>query len=163
MNQDITIYTTSAGSFAIRSSLAISSWHHMLYLSPGQVYAPPKDLFWLDLDEGLSVALDEFADAAERIPLLEVTRTTIGSLPGEPYTLLRAIPVKIEQVEARDFVAEFDEANIAISGETYHEAFQNLIAEILNAFENFSTEEARLGPEPTRQLEVLRNYLKPQR
>lgn len=165
MNGDITIYTSSAGSSAFRSSLASSTWHQMLYLTPGQAYALPTELFWLDLDEdpiGLSVALDEFADAAEPIPLPGAIRTTIGSLPGEPYTLLRAIPVRIEQVAAGDFLADFTEANIAISGETYQEAFQNLIAEILNAFENFSTEEASLGPEPTRQLKVLRNYLRPQ-
>ena len=166
MNGNVAIYTSSAGSSAFRSSLASSTWHQVLYLTPGQAYALPTELFWLDLPEdpiSLSVAVDEFADAAELIPLRGAIRTTIGLLPGEPYTLLRPIPVRIEQVEAGDFLAEFDEANIAISGETYQEAFQNLIAEILNAFENFSTEEASLGPEPTRQLKVLRNYLRPQR
>lgn len=86
----------------------------------------------------------------------------ISSLHDEPYTLLQPIPIRIEKVEEDDFLACFEEANISMSGETPDEAFQNLIADILEAFELFCTEETTLGPEPTRQLDVLRRYLQRQ-
>ena len=86
-------------------------------------------------------------------------RTHIDQFPGESYALRRPIPVAIQRLEADDFVASFEEANLAVSGETSQEAFQNLAIEILNLFEIFSEEESNLGPEPTRQLKVLKQYL----
>jgi hypothetical protein len=86
-------------------------------------------------------------------------QTHIEQYPGEPYALRRPIPVTIQKLEADDFEARFEEANLAVSGETIQEAFQNLAIEILNIFEIFNQEENNLGPEPTRQLRVLKQYL----
>ena len=86
----------------------------------------------------------------------------ISSIPSEPYILLRSISVKIKRIEDNDFLASFEEANISMSGETEQEALQNLIAHILDVFEIFSEEESSLGPEPARQLRVLKQYIKPQ-
>lgn len=85
--------------------------------------------------------------------------TQIDQFPGEPYRIRRPIPVLIERVDDNDFLASFEEANLAFSGTTKREAFQNLAIEILNAFEMFSEQESNLGPEPIRQLAVLRSYL----
>ena len=85
----------------------------------------------------------------------------VKSLPGEPYTVLQPIRIKIERMGENDFLASFEEANLAMSGETKEEALQNIIAEILDTFEMFSDEASRLGPEPSRQLRVMQKYLKP--
>lgn len=103
--------------------------------------------------------LGGYEDATRLMPWSDISWTSINSLPGEPYTLLQPIPVKIERIEDNDSLASFEEANIAMSGETEQEAFQNLVAAVLDSFEDFSGEEASLGPEPARQLRVLRRYL----
>lgn len=92
-----------------------------------------------------------------------VLLTYIKNLPGEPYIVRKPIPVKIEQTDEDDHTASFEEANLAISGSTEQEAFQNLILEILNAFEDFCGEEQALGLEPSRQLVIFRQYLVRQR
>ncbi len=78
---------------------------------------------------------------------------------GTSYALLRPIPVAVEQVGPDDFLAHFEEANIAMSGETAEDARESLLANILDVFDLFTNEEASLGPEPARQLGVLRKYL----
>lgn len=90
-------------------------------------------------------------------------RKHINSLPGEPFNLLKPIPVKIERVDKNDFLVSFEEANITMPGESDQEAFQNLIGHTLDVFEALSNEETSLGPEPARQLKVLRKYLSVQR
>lgn len=90
-------------------------------------------------------------------------REHINSLPGEPFNLLKPIPVKIERMDENDFLASFEEANITMPGESDLEAFQNLLGHTLDVFEALSNEETSLGPEPARQLKVLRKYLSVQR
>jgi len=91
-----------------------------------------------------------------------VANDNIYSLPGEPYKLLKPIPVKLEQFGEHEFVATFQESNIAVSGESPREVFQDLIGHILDMFEILIGEESTLGPEPTRQLRVLKKHLAPQ-
>lgn len=86
-------------------------------------------------------------------------RVFIASLPSESYFFLRPIPVVIEQPGPGEFLARFEEANIAMSGETPEDARESLLANILDVFELFTDEETKLGPEPARQLWVLRKYL----
>ena len=92
-----------------------------------------------------------------------VTREKIYSLPGEPYRLLKPIPVKKERVGDNEILASFEEANIAISGESEEEAFQDLVGHILDVFEALRAEETRLGPGPARQMRVLNEYLATER
>ncbi len=87
------------------------------------------------------------------------SRAFIYSFPGEPYVIREPIPVNIERLGVNDCIARFEEANVAMSGETEQEAFQNLIAEILDAFEALSGEANNLGLEPARQLGVLNKYV----
>ena len=58
-------------------------------------------------------------------------------------------------------IASFFDANIHASGDTEEEAFRNLKSLILDTFDSLSAEPAhRLGPEPTRQLAVLRQFVR---
>lgn len=160
--QNIVIgHTTPAGSIRSRPGLTNSTGLYRLDLG----YEEADPLFFFDLSRNVAVdyvIIGEFEDTRQLKSPQGIIRTFINSLPGEPYALLEPIPVKIETVGDGDYIASFDEANIAISGETYQEAFQNLIAEILNSFENFIREEGNLGPEPSRQLRILKRYLKSQ-
>lgn len=81
----------------------------------------------------------------------------IGEFPGEPYAVKTPIPVVVEWTGA-DFVARFEEANIAMSGNTRSEALGNLAATILDTLEDYSSEPT-LGPGPAHQLAVLRQYI----
>ncbi|MDP3794066.1 MAG: hypothetical protein Q8R07_04950 [Candidatus Uhrbacteria bacterium] len=76
------------------------------------------------------------------------------------YTLTGPIPVIIKQGEGGEFIAYLEEANIAMSGDMALEATQNLIANILDVFDIYTSEEGNLGPEPTRQLRELRLYVR---
>lgn len=107
---------------------------------------------------------DQVAHLAERVARLETTAvapkaTTIHSFAPEPYKVLLPINVVIEPAEG-GFVATFYDANISASGETEHEAFENLKSLTLDIFDSLRREaRERLGPEPARQLAVLRSVL----
>lgn len=82
---------------------------------------------------------------------------SIGDFPGEPYRTLKPIPVVLKWT-GDEYLARFDKANIAMSGSTCSEALGNLAACILDTLEDYSSEPT-LGPEPARQLAVLRQYV----
>ena len=83
----------------------------------------------------------------------------IKEFPGEPYRVKKPIPVKIRLLDNTTFEASFEEGNIGWSDESEDEAREGLKVEILNALEDFEVHESILGPEPKRQLVVLRNHL----
>ena len=74
------------------------------------------------------------------------------------YQVLQLILARIERIGAGNYLASFEEANIAISGEDSQEAYQNLVAEILDTFDTLLAEE-RLSPAAVNQLAALRNYI----
>lgn len=74
------------------------------------------------------------------------------------YTVLAPIPVTIELVEDATYLARFDEANIAITGTDKQDAYQSLVAEVLDTFDMLATE-ANLAPAAAAQLAVLRAYI----
>ena len=93
-------------------------------------------------------------------------RELITNFSGEPYRVLKAIPVTVCSLDIGEEVeAAFAEGNIAWVARSRVEAINGLKAEILNTMEDFEANKDRLGPEPTRQLAVLRTYLEriPQR
>ena len=85
----------------------------------------------------------------------------ISALPDAGYTLLQPIPVRLERGEEGEWIACFEEANISMSGTEPEEARQALADDIVDTFALFLTEEETLGPEPTRQLAVLKQYIQP--
>jgi Arc/MetJ-type ribon-helix-helix transcriptional regulator len=84
----------------------------------------------------------------------------ITTLAPEPYRVLRDIPAVVEPA-GDGFIATFFDGNISTSGDTEVEAVSNLWSLILDIFEYLDCEPSdSLGPEPTRQLAVLRVFLK---
>jgi hypothetical protein len=82
----------------------------------------------------------------------------INSLPDPSYKL--TVPVVISVEEMKDgTIASFDAANIHMSGDTTNEAIENVLSLMLDIFEAYSANEAALGKEPRRQLDILQSYI----
>jgi len=80
----------------------------------------------------------------------------ITTLTPAPLKLRRNIPVVID-FNGEDYTASFFDANLHGSGETDQEAFDGLRDRIVLTFEILDQhDEKKLGPEPKRQLAVLR-------
>lgn len=87
-------------------------------------------------------------------------RQWITDLSGEPYRVLKAIPVTVRSLDIGDDVeAAFEEGNIAWVAGSRVDAINGLKAEILNTLEDCVANQGKLGPEPARQLAVLRTYI----
>ena len=69
------------------------------------------------------------------------------------------IPVTITKTGYRDFQASFIEANMAMSGTDPADAYESLIAFVLDMAEDLVKEEGNLGLGPREQLRVLRKYM----
>lgn len=79
--------------------------------------------------------------------------------PGR-YELHRDIPAALQSSED-GFTATFFDANIATGGDTEQEALDNLRSLIVDTFELLESEPIEaLGPEPQRQLNVLRSLIR---
>ena len=88
-------------------------------------------------------------------------RELLTNFADEHYEVLKAIPVTVRSLDGREGVeAFFEEGNIAWVGNDRVEAINGLKVEILNTIEDFGANQGMLGPEPTRQLAILRTYLK---
>ncbi len=92
--------------------------------------------------------------AADRAPL-HTEPVWIDDLGEAGYRILQPIPVKICRVGIGDCEASFHEANIAMSGSDSNDAFQALVAEILDTFDALPKEQ-NLGPDAAEQLRFLR-------
>jgi len=104
----------------------------------------------------------ELSHCRKRIQRLESLQTKIipiDSFAPEPYDLLKTILVTVHSVEG-EFEAGWFDANIHFSGDNEEEAVRNLKSLILDSFESFSGKRPDiLGPEPTRQLAVMKEYI----
>jgi dCTP deaminase len=79
--------------------------------------------------------------------------------PGR-YELTRDIPVVLQPSDD-GYLATFFDANIATGGDTEEEAIDNLRSLVADTFEFLESEPVkRLGPEPLRQLKVLRSLIR---
>jgi hypothetical protein len=78
---------------------------------------------------------------------------------GEPYIIKKPIPVTVERQHESDFTAAFDAGNVSISGQTFQDAFQFLMLEILDTLDTLLSCQASLGSNAKRQLSVLSEYL----
>lgn len=74
------------------------------------------------------------------------------------YDVVIPIPVRIQRVDRDTFEASFDEANVAINGVDAQDAYQSLVAEILDTFDTLIGEPALGGP-AAQQLAVLRRHI----
>ena len=71
--------------------------------------------------------------------------------PNVPF-----IGIDLEQLNDREVIASF--AGIAMSGRNEVDAIDALFEVLLDALEIYLAEEASLGPEPKRQLSILRQH-----
>ena len=104
--------------------------------------------------EGMRVGKLEAVLAAHGESLL----VPITTLAPEPFDLHRPIQVVVRPA-GEEYVATFFDANISMSGDTEEEAISNLRELIVDVFEELEADEANLGPEPSRQLAVLRTFM----
>ncbi|MFN0053252.1 MAG: hypothetical protein ACKV0T_13800 [Planctomycetales bacterium] len=96
-----------------------------------------------------------------RLRTLESEKVTIHmeSLFPASLTVIKPIPVAICRNDD-DFSASFFDANIHATGDSEQEAFDGLREIIAAKFELYdSHDQSRLGPDPLRQIAVLRQYV----
>ena len=83
----------------------------------------------------------------------------ITELPDTTHALIKPIPIRLKSVGEGEWMASFDEANIAMSGDTPEEAKELLSYDIIDAVELFHANEESLIPDLKRNLMVLRQYI----
>jgi hypothetical protein len=81
----------------------------------------------------------------------------IDAIPG-PFIVHEAIPVAIEQIAPREYVACIVDANIAMSGDSPADAVEGLREHIASLYAALSREN-KLGPGPKKQLEILGGHI----
>ena len=114
-----------------------------------------------DLESRLNTLTRSFQSFAEQaqLPAKKCVVVPIQHLPNG-YHLRRPIQVFVEP-EDEGFVASFVDANVNISGDTLHEAVENLKLLILDLYvELREVPASSLGPGPARQLEVLSFFIR---
>ena len=109
-------------------------------------YPTDRRLYWL-----VNLA------AADQAPP-RTRHTWIDDLGEAGYRLLQRIPVEIRRVDIGDYEASFREANIAISGSDHHDAYQALVAEILDTYDVLRAER-KLGSDAAEQLRILHTHI----
>jgi hypothetical protein len=102
-----------------------------------------------------SVSSFEWSEA----PVRHFTIEQCNLPEGEPHIIKTPIPVTVTRENQVDFTASFDEAKISIGGESFRDAFEALVFEVLDTFDYLIEHEGELGAEPERQLKVLSKYL----
>jgi dCTP deaminase len=111
----------------------------------------------IDAQERTISAIGQFRSVAP--PTAAPLWVPITSFAPEPYELLRQ-PLVVIQQDGEGYTASLFEANIHASGDTEEEALRNLKDLILDVFDSLSAESPEtLGPEPTRQLAVLKEFI----
>jgi hypothetical protein len=107
----------------------------------------------------LEITNNEFEKRINRLESIQTQIVPIDSFGPEPYILLKPILVAVHSVEG-GFDAGWFDANMHFSGDNEEEAVSNLKGFILDSFESFSDKYPdKLGPEPTRQLAIMREYI----
>ncbi len=94
---------------------------------------------------------------AEMISLKESSPSigVINWLPEPEYSLSNPIVVSV-RMDSGEFIASFDDASIAASGETKRLALENLSSMLLSLFDMLKSRDIeKLGPLPLRQLSIL--------
>jgi hypothetical protein len=103
--------------------------------------------------------VNTFDKRIHRLESMQTLVVPINTFAPEPYELLKTFFVSVHSIEGGFHAGWFD-ANIHTTGDNEEEAISNLKSLILDFFDSFSNEPPeKLGPEPTRQLAILKQYL----
>lgn len=117
-------------------------------------------LHWRRLEEQVAELSDRLQQVEEALGKASGNVAVIQTFAPEPYTLLRPISVTIVNSGSEGLIASFPDANISTEGDNEQEAFENLKSLILDTFDSLDREAfENLGPEPRRQLAVLRSFI----
>lgn len=158
--ETVQLNSVTAGTNRIVSAASDSASHNLFHIGADKAFPEKRVIVTMPIDQRLWVSIAvAYARPTHFNPIDSNSHTSIRNFPGEPYAVRSPIPVSIERIDEGDYLASFEEANIASPGITFQEAYQNLAIELLNIFEKFTEEKNNLGPEPTRQLNILRRYL----
>lgn len=84
----------------------------------------------------------------------------IQTLPSEEHELLRPIPVEVCRDYGNGWIAELKSARVAMSGDSIIGAVRALEYYIVDVFDLYTEMETELSVELTRQLNVLRTYVR---
>ncbi len=95
-------------------------------------------------------------DATVAAPTIE--RFFVEDLGEAEYRVKRPIPVEIERLDVGEYEARFREANVAIGGTDRQDAYQALVADILDTFD-LLTENDNLGRNLVEQRHALQSYI----
>jgi hypothetical protein len=107
----------------------------------------------------VQLAVDGLEMRMQKLESLQTKIIPIDSFAPEPYVILKPILVAVHAIED-EFEASWFDANIHFSGGNEEEAVSNLKGLILDCFDRFSGKTPeQLGPEPVRQLAVMREYI----
>jgi hypothetical protein len=107
----------------------------------------------------LETAIRELKSQLNALDAARTRIVPINTFVPEKYDLLKPILVSVQAVED-EFEAGWFDANIHTSGENEEEAVSNLKNLILDYFDSFSKESCeKLGPEPMRQLFVMKQFI----
>ena len=87
-----------------------------------------------------------------------ISEARMDKFENAGYRLLQPMTIHYQRLGS-GYVASWPEANIAVSGTTREDAYDALEIEILDAFDDWSADEAALGPGPQRQFAVLKKYI----
>lgn len=87
----------------------------------------------------------------------------LTTLHPEPYALKHPISVVVVDIDD-EYQASFFEANLYASGDTEHEAIENLKSVVLDTFDDLSAApDSELGPAPRKQKELLTYFIEKQK
>lgn len=137
---------------------ASQTYHRDVFVSEGVVAHEPIRIGKLDHSRSILEARRAYRYSLR--PQIATAVIPIATLVPEPYDLTKDIPAVLQPADD-GFVATFFDANISTSGDTEEEAVSNLRSLIVDIFEYLESEPMEaLGPEPTRQLEVLRAFIR---
>jgi hypothetical protein len=107
----------------------------------------------------IQIAISGLEQRMQKLESLQTKIIPIDSFAPEPYVVLKPILVTVHSVDGA-FSAGWFDANIHFSGDNEDEAISNIKNLILDFFNTFSDEPVeRLGPEPIRQLAVMKEYI----
>ena len=107
----------------------------------------------------IQLAVDGFEKRMQRLESLQTRIIPIDSFAPEPYVVLKPILATVNSVED-EFEAGWFDANIHSGGDNEAAAVRNLKEFILDTFDSLSGKPPeKLGPEPTRQLAVMKQYI----
>ncbi len=105
-------------------------------------------------------AMSELKSQLNALAAAKTRIVPIATFAPELYEVLKPILVSVQAVED-EFEAGWYDANIHTTGENEEEAVSNLKSLMLDYFDSLSKEPAeKLGIEPTRQLAVIKTFIK---